>query len=191
MSVNTITGLSAYASTQLSGVVQQQQRGQSPFQAVSSLLGMSPEDIAAQVKSGKSLDDLATSKNVSHSDLVAAIKAGLPQDVQSSGKPDTIAESIATRQGMPAHHHHHHDTDGASSSGSSGSRATGVLSGTLTASQQTMLGGLSSLLKTDPTSLMNQLQSGTSLSDPVTSAGASSASLAGVVSQSLFVDTKA
>jgi len=182
-------------------------RGKSPFDAVSSLLGMSAGAIAGQVASGASLDDLASAEGVSHSDLVAAIKAGMPQDLKKSGDADAIAEAIAAQQGMPAQGIGAlagvggvGDVSGltgmpsATASSSFGGAVTGtsgVLSGNLTSSQQTMLDSLGSLLDTDPTTLLSNLQGGASLLDLMSDKNVDPSSLADVLQSGLMVDTQA
>ncbi len=60
--------------------------------SVTSLLGLSTDEIARQMRSGKSLDDIARSKNVSHADLVAAIKAGGPRELRTRPRTDQVAD---------------------------------------------------------------------------------------------------
>jgi lambda repressor-like predicted transcriptional regulator len=192
MSVNSIKSLTSTA-TSLVTQTAHHHGGKSPFDAVSSLLGLSAKDIAKQVASGKSLDDLAKAKGVSHEDLVSALKSGMPDDLKGSTQADAIAETIATQQGMP--------TQGPGGPPPSGpplmsslngiGQSSGVLSGNLTSSQQDMLDSLSSALGTDSTSLLDELQSGTSLSDLVKSKGIDISTLANVLQNGLLVDTKA
>ena len=52
---------------------------QTVMQPVADLLGVSTDDLANEVKDGKSLSDVANEKNVSRDDLLAAIKQGLQQ----------------------------------------------------------------------------------------------------------------
>jgi hypothetical protein len=77
-------------------------RGHNPVQAVSSLLGMDPADVTGGLKGGKSLDDIASEHGVSHSDLVNAIVAGMPERMRTSDRATPIAEKIAARKGLPA-----------------------------------------------------------------------------------------
>jgi hypothetical protein len=73
--------------------------GKGPFEAVSSLLGMSADDIASAVGSGTSLSDLAASKGVSKDDLVSALKAGAPEELQGTSQLDSIINDMITRTG--------------------------------------------------------------------------------------------
>lgn len=73
----------------------------SRLQSVATTLGMDVKDVAAALRNGTSLEELAQQKGVSHDDLVAAIKAGLPPAVQQSGRADRIAEAIAARKAAP------------------------------------------------------------------------------------------
>ncbi len=47
------------------------------LEPVARRLGMTPEQLAAELRTGKSLDAIAATKGVSHRDLVDAIKQGL------------------------------------------------------------------------------------------------------------------
>ena len=78
--INSIGGVSSSTFSSLQELQSaQRSQGKGPFDAVSGLLGMSADDVASAVQSGKSLDDLASAAGVSHEDLVAALKAGAPQ----------------------------------------------------------------------------------------------------------------
>jgi hypothetical protein len=59
---------------------------------VAEKLGLSSDDLKAQLKDGKSLDDIATAQGISHEDLITAIKAGMPSDGAS---PVTGVEATA------------------------------------------------------------------------------------------------
>ena len=197
MSVSSISALTSTATQQVTGTGHHQ-GGKGPFDAVSSLLGMSAKDIASQVASGKSLDDIAKAKGVSHQDLVSALKAGMPDGLKNGADVDAIAETIATQQGMPTQGPGGTPPSGPPPSGpppmaslSGIGQTSGVLSGNLTSNQQDMLDSLSSLLSTDSTSLLDELQSGASLSDLVKDKGIDSSSLANVLQNGLLVDTKA
>lgn len=67
--------------------------GRDPMTSVAKALGMSNKDVRAQLQNGKSLNDLADSAGLSHDDLIAAIKAGLPLD--GSGARSSTATSSA------------------------------------------------------------------------------------------------
>jgi lambda repressor-like predicted transcriptional regulator len=163
------------------------QQTKGPFAAVSNLLGMSADDIAAAVKSGTSLDQLAQQKGVSHDDLIAALKAGAPQRLQSDPNVDQILNNIASSTGRTGWHghHHHHDSDGGAGA------ASGVMSGSMTSAQQTMLSQLSSLLGTTPDDLQSSLQSGTSLASLLDNKGVSLDQLANSLQSGFLVDVKA
>jgi hypothetical protein len=177
----------------------------SPIDAVASTLKMSTDDITAQLQQGKSLEDLAKTKGVSHDDLISALKAGMPSELKSSDDGTAVAEQIAATAGLQApqapqgadgaagaqghHHHGHHNGSASQVSGLSGA-VSGVVTGSLTSSQQTTLDSLSSLLGTDSSSLLASLKSGTSLADLVASKGVDSGKLAGVLQDGLLVDTR-
>ncbi|GAA0451462.1 hypothetical protein Aca07nite_55990 [Actinoplanes capillaceus] len=78
--------------------------GENPMKAVAEKLGLSTDDLKKQLDNGKSLNDVAEARGVSHDDLIAAIRAGLPTD-QASGTTETdlteLAETIAATTGRP------------------------------------------------------------------------------------------
>ena len=97
------------------------QRMDKVFSAVADKLGMTVDDLEADLKGGKSLADVAASKGMSKDDLVATIKGALGADQASgttrAGAPslDEVASRIADHKGGGHHHHHHHHTDAATS----------------------------------------------------------------------------
>lgn len=127
------------------------------------LLGMSTDDLQTQLKSGSTLDDLATSKGVSHDDLIAAITQGLQANAPAgadaaagtaaTGGVDLtqMAEGIAAGKGPGGHgghgHHHHAGGGGVDALGETGD-TTGKLQ------------DLSDALGTDPDTLLSQLMGG-------------------------------
>jgi lambda repressor-like predicted transcriptional regulator len=72
----------------------------SPLDAVSSLLGMSKDEVASALQQGKSLNDLVTSKGVSHEDLISALKSGMPSELAGSTNATQVAEQIASQTGL-------------------------------------------------------------------------------------------
>ncbi len=186
--INSISGVSSSTITQVQGLQSAQRpQGKGPFDAVSGLLGMSADDIASAVQSGKSLDDLASAAGVSHEDLVAALKAGAPQELQGSSRLDAMVEDIASHKGMPM------GGPGGPGGPPPGPPpgASGVMSGELTNSQQTMLEQLSSLLGTTSDELATSLQSGTSLADLLGDKGVSLGQLASALESGFLVDVRA
>ena len=133
-------------------------QGKGPFEAVSGLLGMSADEISSAVSSGKSLNDLASAKGVSHDDLVAALEAGAPEELQGTSALDDMVEDIASRTGAPSGPRGHGGPPPGPPPG-----AKGVLSGDLTSTQQSVLDQLASLLDTSSEDLQTSLQSGASL----------------------------
>jgi len=142
------------------------------LQNAAKALGMDVKQVVSALQGGKSLDDLAQKQGVSHDDLVAAIKAGLPQRLQQSDRADQIAESIATRTGPPPR------AQAADDDATSAQAVTGVLGSSLNVTQKATLDGLSSLLGTTSQDLLSSLQSGTSLADLVDAKGVDRGSLA-------------
>jgi hypothetical protein len=179
------TDVAALQSTQSTG----RSHGKGPFDAVSGLLGMSAGDIASAVSSGKSLDDLAKDKGVSHEDLVAALEAGAPQELQGTARLNAMVEDIASHSGRGG---------GPGGPGGRGGpppgpppgAANGVLSGDLTATQQGVLDQLSTLLDTTSTELATSLRSGTSLAQLLDDKGVSLDRLATTLQSGFLVDTR-
>ena len=151
------------------------------LKSVAAALGMSTADLRTQLQSGKSLDDVAKDKGVSHADLLAAIKKGLPSDVASSANADQVAEDISTRKGLPPR----------PPKDSGASPLNGVLGGSLTATQSKVLDALSSALGTDTPTLVSQLQSGASLSSLAAGKGVDGGKLADILQNGLLFDAKA
>lgn len=75
--------------------------GLDPMKAVAEKLGMSTDDLKGQLTNGKSLDDVATEKGVSHDELIDTIKAGLPATTTGGTDPTATAEKIAGGRGTP------------------------------------------------------------------------------------------
>jgi hypothetical protein len=128
-----------------------------PYETVSSLLDMSADDIASAVRSGTSLTDLAASKGVSQEDLIAALKAGAPEELQGTAELDSIVTDIATRTGSSV-------GPGGPGVPPPGPPPSGLLSGNLTSSQSEMLESLGELLDMSSDELAHSLASGTNLS---------------------------
>jgi len=63
--------------------------------ATADLLGIGERDLTAQLSGGRSLDDLADARGVSHDDLRAAVRADLPADAAGWDDPDALADRIA------------------------------------------------------------------------------------------------
>jgi hypothetical protein len=153
--------------------------GPGPFDSVSSLLDMSVDDIASAVRSGTSLDDLAKDKGVSHDDLVAALKAGAPQELQGTSQLDGIVAQIASATG----------TDRPTGPPPP-PPPSGVMSGSLTSGQQSTLDALSSLLDMSSDDLQSSLQSGTSLVGLLQDKGIDLSDVAGALQSGFMVDVR-
>ncbi len=168
---------SAAGSIDAVAAASQQHHRKSPFDAVSSLLGMSADDIRAAVKNGTSLDNLAKSKGVSHADLVAALKAGAPpraqQDPNFDANIEKLTQATGNLRGWGGHLHH--DGGAAASSAST--------------AQQSGLSVVSSLLGTSPDDLLAELNSGTSLSSLLDAKGISVDQLGSALQSGMLVDT--
>ena len=75
----------------------QQQQRRDPMAKVAELFGLSTDEVKSKLSDGTSLDDLAEQRGVTHDDLIAAIKEGLPADQAT----DEVAEKIAGNEGAP------------------------------------------------------------------------------------------
>lgn len=124
---------------------------QSPDKALAGtakLLGMSSDDLKKELSSGKTLNDLAKAKGVSHDALISSITAGLKASAPAGVKaptdldPTQIAENIAAGKGP---------------GGSSGPSAPAGRSASVDGAQK--LASLSSALGIDVDTLLQQLQS--------------------------------
>lgn len=184
--MTTISNLSSTTNVQAVSHHGHHRGGGGPLEAAATTLGMSRDDLMNELGSGKSLADIATDKGVSTDDLAAAIKAALPKQVQSSDDVDSVVSTIMTRQGPPPP-----PPGGPRGFGQPDTSVSGVLGDSLTSSQKTMLDGLSNLVGTDSDSLLDQLRSGTSLTDVLSNAGVSTDKLASILQDGLLVDTQA
>ncbi|SDJ48809.1 hypothetical protein SAMN05444157_3612 [Frankineae bacterium MT45] len=179
-SINTSTA--ALTSSSLLGA-DSSSRPKGPLDVAANLFGMSKSDLTSELKSGKSLSDIAKEKGISEDDLESALAKNDPSDASDADKLSR-AKDIASRVGLPERPQGPHGPppSDASQSTSSSSNSSSSSSGS------SLLDELSSLLKTDPTTLTNQLKSGTSLSDLLSSSGVSLSSLASTLQQGLLYD---
>jgi lambda repressor-like predicted transcriptional regulator len=159
------TGITSVQSTQSTTSTMSTQRGKSAFEAVSDVLGMSADDIASAVKSGKSLMDLAQDKGVSSEDLLTALEDNAPKELQGRSDLREIVTQIANDKGG-------HGPGGAGGPGGPppGPPPSGVVSGNLTSTQSSTLDTLSSLLDMDSDDLTSAIKDGT-LADLLQKAG--------------------
>jgi hypothetical protein len=115
--------------------------GKDPMAGAARALGLSGDELHRKLRDGQSLSDLAGQRGVTRDDLIAAIKAGRPNDRTSSAssttdeQDDAIAERIAARKGRPG------PPPGAPRGGAAG------------LSDESKLQQLSALLETDSESL--------------------------------------
>jgi lambda repressor-like predicted transcriptional regulator len=153
----------------------------SAIDVAAALFGMSKADLTDELKSGKSLNDVAKEKGISTDDLDSALVKNMPPSMASSGDPLAIAQKIAAQVGMPnGPGKGGHDGPPPSEDNSSGS-----------SSATSVLDELAKLLKTDTATLKDSLSSGTSLSDLLTQSGVSMSDLADTLQQGMLVDTTA
>jgi hypothetical protein len=181
--MTSITGVGTSAgllSQQAFGVRQRQQHeAQDPMLGVAKTLGISTDDLKSALQSGKSLNDVANEKNVSHNDLIAAIKTGLPTDrVNATDNADAtqLAERVAGQSGAQG-----------SPSGGSPKAAT---SSQNTVSNST-LNAVSSLLQGQDSADLNSVTSSKQLIDFLQHKGVDLNSLRNVLSNGSLVDVTA
>lgn len=131
------------------------------------LLGVSADDLRTQLQSGTTLNDIATSKAVSSSDLVSALKSDLqankPADAPelSDDQLTQMATNIAAgKRPRGAHGHHGHHGHG----------GTPPADGDDTSTTSARLQSLASTLGVNSDDLLGALQSGANLSDLLGSA---------------------
>lgn len=184
-----ISGLTA-STTQYQVQGSHHRNGKDPLTVAAKALGMTTDDLKTQLKDGKSLDDVAKAKGVSHDDLVKALKDNMPSDMASKTDASQMIEKMVSRQGMPPGGGHGGPPPGPPPGGhrSHSSSSTGALSGTLTTDQQDLLDQLGSVLGTDTDTLVSALQSGTSLTDLLSSAGSAGKSLAASAKSGVLYD---
>ena len=179
------TGASALAGASMPG--RRPRMDQSKLMApVADLLGMKPDELKQALAGGKTLNQLATDKGVSHGDLINAIKQGLQSarptkagkasgavsDPDGDGDDDAgkMAEKIAAGQGPGG-----------------GRRAEGA--GAPANSQ--MLDDVASMLKMSSTDLTSALTKGTSLADLAKQQDVSPDSLLSAVGRGMVLKTYA
>lgn len=148
-------------------------------EAAAEALGLSTDEVVEALQDGASLADLAEEQGVSRDDLVAALVADAPADLQAmDGVEDMIGELV--------------DTAGtAGPVGPPPGGSSGVWGEALTADQSEALDAVASLLGTDAPALLDRLYGGASLTDLLADAGVSASDLSGAVTGGLLIDTTA
>jgi lambda repressor-like predicted transcriptional regulator len=148
-------------------------------EAAAEALGLSTDEVVEALQDGASLADLAEEQGVSRDDLVAALVADAPADLQAmDGVEDMIGELV--------------DTAGtAGPAGPPPGGSSGVWGEALTADQSEALDAVASLLGTDATALLDRLYGGASLTDLLADAGVSASDLSGALTGGLLIDTTA
>jgi lambda repressor-like predicted transcriptional regulator len=148
--------------------------------AAAAALGMSTDEVVEALASGLTLADLADQQSVSRGDLVAALVADAPAELQASGEVEEMVAHLVDQVGL-----------GGPGGGRPPRGSTGVLGESLTSDQQTTLDLLSGLLDTSSSDLVSALRGGTSLATLLSGAGVSYDALAGAVEAGLLIDTSA
>jgi hypothetical protein len=103
----TINGITSTSTTATGSVDRNamRQRMDKVFDAVAKKLNISTDDLKSQLKSGKSLTEVAADKGLAKDDLLATIKDAIGSDTPAGASVDDLALRIADRKG--GHHHHH------------------------------------------------------------------------------------
>ncbi|GAA3812504.1 hypothetical protein [Cellulomonas soli] len=185
MSIGAVTGTTSYAYLAATTGSQTSGTGRAAgvpghIETAAETLGLSTDEVMSALDQGQTLADLAEAQGVSKDDLVAALVADAPEVISATGDVESFVTSLVegTGQGRgPA---------GPPPPPPSG----GALTGELTSEQQTTFDALADLLGTDSESLLDELQSGTSLLDMLDDAGVSYEDLAGAVQSGLLVDVE-
>jgi hypothetical protein len=174
-----MTTISAVSTTATTSAATQTRghRGKDPMAAVAEKLGLSKDDLKTQLKSGKSLDDIATAQGVSHDDLISAIKSGMPADKASGADADAMAEKIATTKGLPK------PPPGGGPGGPKGNNS-GI-------QDSSKLSSVSKLLDMDSDDVSSQATSASSLVKLLQSKGVDLSSLKSALNSGDLVDTTA
>jgi hypothetical protein len=139
------------------------------------LLGMSADDLESQLEGGKSLDDIARSKGVSHDGLISNIASAMAAN-GPSGATATNLTAMAERIAG-----HHRGSHGVSAAG--GTDPTPAL----TKAVET----LAAKLNLSGSDLLGKLEGGSSLSDIAGQAGVSMDQLTAGMTQGLMFDARA
>jgi lambda repressor-like predicted transcriptional regulator len=186
-----MTSMNVTSSTTAMFTTQSGSTSKSPLDVAAQLFGMSKVDLTSELKSGKSLDDVAKEKGVSTDDLDNALVANMPTSMANSGNAQQAAQSIASKVRLPSGHHHHGPPPSSSTSSDSTSDSSTSSGTSSSTGSSDVLSELSTLLNTDPTSLKSSLSSGTSLSDLLSQSGISMDTLADTLQQGMLLDTTA
>jgi uncharacterized protein (DUF433 family) len=151
-------------------------------QSVADLLGTTESDLLDQLQSGTSLKDIAAAAGVSEADVTTTVKTALassapdgvtPTDDELSDFASRIVNSTAMR---PA--------------GDTAPASSGVRSAYKSCTKPADATELSSSLKLDVTQLLEQLKSGTHVSDIAAAQGVSTDDLFSSLLTGMLADTK-
>ncbi|QTE29263.1 hypothetical protein [Pengzhenrongella sicca] len=148
--------------------------------AAAEVLGLSTDEITEALAGGSSLADLAQEQGVSRDDLISALVADAPADMQALDNVEAMIGSMVDQTGL-----------GGPGGGPPPANSSGVLGDSMTATQQDTIDALSELIEVEPSELLAQLRSGTSLADLISGAGLDVNDLAGAVEDGLLLDATA
>ncbi|WP_211275528.1 hypothetical protein, partial [Actinoplanes rectilineatus] len=86
------TSISSVSAGGYTATYQPAQPKNDPMMKVAETLGLSSAELKDELGTGKTLNDIATERGVSHDDLIAAIEQGLPATA-AAGAAEKIASS--------------------------------------------------------------------------------------------------
>ncbi|MEL6982540.1 MAG: hypothetical protein AAFO29_08955 [Actinomycetota bacterium] len=161
-----------------------------PSKVVAVLTGLSTDEVATQLASGSSLAEVAEGAGVDRDELTAALVDNAPPRLEASGDVESIVSQMIDKAGGPERRGRPDGPPPPPPGGGNGS-ATGALTGSTTARQDTMLEAIANLLETDPNSVVDQLRNGTNLADMLDQAGASKTDFLGGIERGLLFDDRA
>jgi hypothetical protein len=93
--MSTISGVNASTGSYSYYWVPATLRRDNPMVKVATTLGLTADQLRAQLDAGRSLNDIAADRGVPHDDLITAIKSGLTPETTAADGADVIAERIA------------------------------------------------------------------------------------------------
>jgi|SRR6185437_12880792 hypothetical protein len=102
ISFNSVGSATTYGASSVGHRPQPPRDGRDPMAPVAKALGMSAADVRSHLRGGQSLNDLAESNGLSHDDLAAAIKAGLPRDATGTRATSSATASAAAASATSA-----------------------------------------------------------------------------------------
>ena len=178
MTINSINA-SAIGASQATGSLQHHRAGKAPsLDNTAELLGVSASDLGAQLKSGRTLNDIASAQGVSSDDLMSALKTDLKTN-KPAGAPELSDDQLTQMATNIA--------SGKRPGGANGGGPPKLANGDGTTAEMN-LQSLAKSLGLSQDDLLTQLTSGTSFGALLGSAGSSPYGSGSKVSGGILVD---